>query len=103
MRFFLRLIFYTLFAKWLYAEAVLLVPVSEPVLKRLSHAVQIPTHDKWSDDSKIMLKRQARILSRRIRDEVVSAHETTSLFSTFHEYTNLSSSSAQSKLPINSY
>ena len=45
--FFRRFIFSILLAQWLYAEAVILLPASQPALDTLTQFLKPPTHDKW--------------------------------------------------------
>lgn len=45
--FFRRFVFSILLAQWIYAEAVLLLPASQPALDTISQFLKPPTHDKW--------------------------------------------------------
>ena len=42
-----RFVFTILLAQWLYAEAVMLLPSSQPVLDTVTQFLKPPTHDKW--------------------------------------------------------
>jgi len=41
---------YVVVARWLYAEAELMIPRAMPLLNYALERTQIPTHDKWSDE-----------------------------------------------------
>ncbi|NDC36451.1 MAG: hypothetical protein EBZ48_00170 [Proteobacteria bacterium] len=48
-RFAFRLVLWVTVARWMYAEAALLVPSSVPYIEAALQKIQIPTHDKWRD------------------------------------------------------
>ena len=49
-----RFIFTILAAQWIYAEAVLLAPSSQPVLDTITQFLKPPTHDKWIETYQIL-------------------------------------------------
>lgn len=42
-----RFLFTILLAQWIYAEAVLIAPQTQPALDTISQFLRPPTHDKW--------------------------------------------------------
>lgn len=50
VRFFLTMGLYVVTAKWMYAEVTNAIPVAKPILDTVTEAIQIPTHDNWSEE-----------------------------------------------------
>lgn len=42
-----RFVFTILLAQWIYAEAVLIAPQTQPALDTITQFLRPPTHDKW--------------------------------------------------------
>lgn len=49
IRFIFRLVLWVTVARWMYAEAAIVVPSSVPYIEAALHNIQIPTHDRWKD------------------------------------------------------
>lgn len=56
-----RFVFTILLAQWIYAEALLLAPESQPVLDTIAQFLRPPTHDKWIETYRAFQERQEQI------------------------------------------
>ena len=56
-----RFIFTILLAQWMYAEALLLAPESQPILDTVTQFLRPPTHDKWIETYKSFQERREQI------------------------------------------
>jgi hypothetical protein len=59
-----RFIFSILLAQWLYAEAVMLLPSSQPVLDTVTQFLKPPTHDKWIETYQAFQGQRASVVAR---------------------------------------
>lgn len=59
-----RFIFTILIAQWIYAEAVLIAPESQPVLDTVTQFLRPPTHDKWVATYQSFQKKRAEFEAR---------------------------------------
>jgi hypothetical protein len=49
-----RFVITIILAQWIYAEALLLAPSSQPLLDTITAYLKPPTHDKWIETYKIL-------------------------------------------------
>ncbi len=54
-----RFVFTILVAQWIYAEAVLIAPGSQPMLDTITQFLRPPTHDKWVETYNSFQKKRA--------------------------------------------
>ena len=56
-----RFVFTILLAQWMYAEALVLAPESQPVLDTITQFLRPPTHDKWIETYQYFQDRREQI------------------------------------------
>ena len=65
--------FYVIIAQWLYAELQIVCPSAAPTVDYLVSSLQIPTHDKWSEEKVKTALNSASSMIRRISHDASSS------------------------------
>ncbi len=74
------MLFYVVIARWMYAEAAVIVPWATPSIDRFLASVELPTHDELTRESFEKVAYSADSIIRRISNDTVSPVESCKVF-----------------------